>query len=134
MNLLGKREPILYGSDDFGSFFRSLRKRFPEVELSYVQSNSEGELIDALHRAGETVDGVALNPGAYTHTSIAVADAVQAIDIPVVEVHISNVFARETFRRKSFVSPVATGVIAGMGLEGYGLAVRYLADFGAADL
>ena len=128
LNLLGKREPILYGSDDFESFFRSLQQRFAEVDLSYVQSNSEGDLMDAIHRGGETVDGIVLNPAAYTHTSIAIADAVRAVDVPVIEVHISNVFAREGFRRKSFVSPVAAGVIVGMGPEGYALAVRYLAD------
>lgn len=126
LNLLGKREPLLYGAESFEDYFDRLRSRFPETELSYVQGNSEGELIDALHRAGEQVEGVVLNPGAYTHSSIAIADAVRAIEIPVVEVHISNVFAREAFRHKSFVSPVARGVIAGMGLKGYDAAIGFL--------
>ena len=126
LNLLGKREPLLYGEVDFTSFLETLKERHPGVGLTYVQSGSEGDLIEALHRAGDTADGVVLNPGAYSHTSIAIADAVRAVEIPVVEVHISNIYARESFRHKSFVSPVAKGVLAGFGLEGYALAIAFL--------
>ncbi|MEM6878243.1 MAG: type II 3-dehydroquinate dehydratase [Bacteroidota bacterium] len=127
LNLLGKREPEIYGDDTFEDFMLHLRGRFvdDEVELSYFQSNHEGELIDKLHEIGFAYDGIILNAGAYTHTSIALADAVAAIEAPVIEVHISNVHARETFRHKSYISAVAEGVIVGLGLRGYELAVSY---------
>ena len=125
LNLLGTREPEVYGSQTFGQYFEQLKGIFPEVEFSYFQSNIEGELIDALQRAGFSADGILLNPGGYTHTSVAIGDAIAAIRAPVIEVHISNVHAREEFRRLSHVSGKAKGTIAGLGLKGYELAVRY---------
>lgn len=127
LNLLGKREPGVYGAQDFDSFFESLKSVFPDIEFSYFQSNVEGELINELQRAGFTVNGIILNPGGYTHTSVAIGDAIAAINSPVVEVHISNVHAREDFRKISHVSAKAKGTICGLGLKGYELAVRYLA-------
>lgn len=124
LNLLGKREPNIYGNTDFQSYFKSLREKFPETELDYFQSNIEGELIDKLQQADGSFDGVILNAAAYTHTSVGIGDAVKAISVPVVEVHISNVASREEFRHTSFISPFARGVIFGFGLEGYDLAVR----------
>lgn len=129
LNLLGKREPILYGHQDFSSVLADLKTQFPQFELEYVQTNGEEALVEALHRAGETQDGVVLNPAAYTHTSLAVGDAVAAIDIPLVEVHISNVAARESFRQKSFVSKYAAGVIQGFGIDSYRLALAYFSRF-----
>lgn len=127
LNLLGKREPILYGSEDFSAVFARLKKAFPETELIYVQSNSEEEIIIAIQESEvEGVTGIVLNPAAFSHSSIAVADAVAAIDIPVAEVHISNVYAREGFRQNSYVSRFAKGVITGFGVEGYHLAIDYL--------
>lgn len=125
LNLLGKREPDVYGSQSFEQFFAGLRQLFPDVQFDYFQSNIEGELIDALQKAGFTADGIILNPGGYTHTSVAIGDAIAAIRTPVIEVHISNVHAREEFRRLSHVSAKARGTIAGLGLRGYELAVRY---------
>lgn len=126
LNLLGKREPELYGKQDFDSYFSRLQFALKRVELSRFQSNSEAELIDALQKAPQDYEGLVLNAAAYTHTSIALADAVRAIDIPVVEVHISNVFRREEFRHKSYIAPYAKGVIAGFGLKSYELAVKSL--------
>ncbi len=127
LNLLGKREPILYGSESFESFFEALQKLFPKGKLRYEQTNSESEMIDVIHKAADSgVAGIVLNPAAYSHSSIAVGDAVAAVDVPVVEVHISNVFGRETHRQHSYVSKYAAGVIVGFGLEGYRLAVDYL--------
>ncbi len=126
LNLLGRREPEIYGSDSFESFFTTLQESFPQVKLEYFQSNHEGALLDKLHEAGFSVDGIVLNAGALTHTSIALADAVAAIPAPVVEVHISNVHKRESFRHHSFISAVAAGLIVGLGLDGYRLAVDYL--------
>lgn len=126
LNLLGRREPEIYGSDSFESFFTALQESFPRVKLEYFQSNHEGALLDKLHEAGFSVDGIVLNAGALTHTSIALADAVAAIPAPVVEVHISNVHKRESFRHHSFISAVAAGLIVGLGLDGYRLAVDYL--------
>lgn len=128
LNLLGKREPGVYGSQDFDSYFASLQQAFPDIEFSYFQSNLEGELINELQRTGFTVNGIILNPGGYTHTSVAIGDAIAAITSPVVEVHISNVHAREEFRRISHVSAKARGTICGLGLKGYELAVRFLKD------
>lgn len=126
LNLLGKREPDIYGNIGFDEYLELLRKSFPDVGIEYFQSNVEGEIINALHQYGFDGDGIVLNPGAYTHTSIAIGDAVAAIKTPVVEVHISNVQAREDFRKTSFVAAKCKGTIAGLGLKGYELAVRYL--------
>lgn len=126
LNLLGKREPDVYGSEGFDSFFAQLQKEFVEVELSYFQSNIEGELINAIQEAGNTADGIILNPAGYTHTSVAIGDAIAAIKVPVVEVHISNIHAREEFRKLSHVSAKAKGTIAGLGLDGYKLALQFL--------
>ncbi len=127
LNLLGRREPEIYGEDTFEDFFLILQGKFidNDVELTYFQSNHEGELIDKLHETGFDYDGIVLNAGAYTHTSIAIADAIKAIKTPVVEVHISNVHQRETFRQHSYISAVAEGIIVGFGLRGYELAVQY---------
>lgn len=125
LNLLGKREPDIYGNQDFEAFFRDLQLQFKNVELSYYQSNIEGELIDKIHEAEDIgFEGIILNAAAYTHTSIALADAIAAISLPVVEVHISNVFAREDFRKKSFIAAVAVGSISGFGLKSYQLAIQ----------
>ena len=126
LNLLGKREPTIYGQQSFLSYFESLQSKFPEFKLSYFQSNHEGELIDYLHNWEDKVDGIVFNPGAYTHTSVAIADAVSGISTPVVEVHISNVHAREAFRVHSYMSPVCAGTLSGFGISGYELAVRAL--------
>lgn len=125
LNLLGRREPHLYGDRSFEEFFQELQQAFPDVVLSYFQSNHEGVLLDKLHEAGFSSDGIVLNAGALTHTSIALADAVAAISAPVVEVHISNVHQREAFRHHSFIAEKAIGSIVGLGLEGYRLAVDY---------
>jgi 3-dehydroquinate dehydratase-2 len=127
LNLLGKREPGIYGSQSFEEFFRHLEEKFAGLELSYYQSNVEGDLINELHRVGFDADGVVMNPGGYTHTSVAIADAISAITAPVVEVHISNIYAREEFRKQSVVSSKCKGSISGLGLKGYELAVNYFA-------
>lgn len=124
LNLLGTRETTIYGTTTFDSFFEMLQKKYPGVELSYYQSNIEGELIDCLQEAGFSYDGIVLNAGAYTHTSVGIGDTVKAIDCPVVEVHISNTFSREDFRHKSYISAGAKGVIVGFGLESYQLAIE----------
>jgi len=124
LNLLGKREPKIYGSQTFDQYFKELQLRFKNVELAYYQSNIEGELIDKLHEVGFDFDGIILNAAAYTHTSVGIGDAIKGIETPVVEVHISNVHAREYFRHKSFISPNAKGVIFGFGLKGYDLAIH----------
>jgi len=126
LNLLGKREPEIYGSTSFEEYLATLKKAFPTVELSYFQSNIEGEIIDKLHETGFSYDGIILNAGAYTHTSIAIADAVASIKTPVIEVHISNVFAREKYRHHSFISKHCAGVIVGFGLSSYRLAINSL--------
>lgn len=127
LNLLGRREPEVYGTATLADLEADLRARFPDVDLVFVQSNHEGALVDALHAAmDDGTRGVVLNPGAYTHTSVALRDAVAACGLPVVEVHLSNVHAREAFRRRSLVAPVCAGQIAGLGAAGYALAVRYL--------
>jgi len=125
LNLLGLREPEIYGSQTFEHYYDSLRVRYPEVEFSYFQSNVEGELINELQRVGYSADGIIINPGGYTHTSVAIGDAIAAIPAPVIEVHISNVHAREEFRRLSHVSAKAKGTIAGLGMKGYELALRW---------
>jgi len=124
LNLLGTREPEVYGSKTFDAYLAELKLLFPAVEFSYFQSNVEGELINELQRVGFTYDGIIINPGGYTHTSVAIGDAIAAITTPVVEVHISNVHAREEFRKLSHVSAKARGTIMGLGLKGYELAVR----------
>ncbi|MCB0531061.1 MAG: type II 3-dehydroquinate dehydratase [Lewinellaceae bacterium] len=126
LNLLGSREPEIYGSQNFETYFNELRSRFSGIHLEYVQSNHEGAILDHLHNAGTAADGIVLNAGAYSHTSIAIADAVAAIQTPVVEVHISNVHARETFRHHSYLSAKCVGSIVGLGLEGYALAISFL--------
>lgn len=126
LNLLGKREPEVYGHQSFDEFFDMLRTEFPHVELTYFQSNHEGALLDKLHEAGFQNDGIIINAGALTHTSIALADAIAAIPAPVIEVHISNVYRRETFRHHSFLTPKCVGSIVGLGLDGYRLAVLWL--------
>ena len=124
LNLLGTREPEVYGSESFESYFETLQNQFNTMQLSYYQSNIEGELISKLQEVGFTYDGIIINAGAYTHTSIGIADAIKAITTPVVEVHISNTFSRETFRHQSFISPYAKGVIIGFGLKSYALALQ----------
>lgn len=124
LNLLGKREPEVYGTLTFEEYYKSLREKYPDVELSYFQSNSEGTLIDKIHEVGFEYDGIIMNAGAYTHTSIAIADAISGVTTPVVEVHISNVHARESFRHKSYLSNVCKGVILGFGLKSYDLGIE----------
>ena len=125
LNLLGIREPEIYGTQGFDAFFEQLQAEFPEHEISYFQSNVEGELINNLQAVGFSADGIILNAGAYTHTSIAIGDAVAAIKTPVIEVHISNVHAREDFRKISHVSAKSVGSIVGLGLKGYALATEW---------
>ena len=124
LNLLGKREPEIYGSQTFEDYFNTLKTRYPMVSLDYFQSNIEGELIDKIQTVGFNYDGIILNAAAYTHTSIGIGDAVKAISTPVIEVHISNTFARESFRHQSFISPNARGIIIGFGMKSYELAVQ----------
>ncbi|QZK90995.1 3-dehydroquinate dehydratase [Flavobacterium sp. CHNK8] len=123
LNLLGKREPEVYGNQTFEDYFNTLKERFPAINFSYYQSNIEGELIDKIQEFGFSFDGIILNAGAYTHTSIGIGDAVKAITTPVIEVHISNTFSRESFRHQSYISGNAKGVILGFGLQSYDLAV-----------
>ncbi|MCW3806270.1 type II 3-dehydroquinate dehydratase [Plebeiibacterium marinum] len=124
LNLLGKREVNIYGNQSFDDYFIKIQKKYPEIDMEYYQSNSEGKIIDKIHETGFDFDGIILNAGAYTHTSVAIADAISGITTPVVEVHISNVFKRESFRHHSFISPVCKGTIAGFGLKSYDLAVE----------
>ncbi len=142
LNLLGRREPGIYGAETFEGYLDQLRSRFADIEIEYFQSNVEGDIVDRLHQAyfgseanlnsslthpkGHKVDGIVLNAGAYTHTSVAIHDAIRAIRIPVIEVHISNVHQREEFRHHSFISPAASGIIVGFGIDGYRLAVEGL--------
>ena len=126
LNLLGAREPEVYGTETFETYLEKLKIIFPAVDFEYFQSNVEGELVTALQKAGFSVDGIILNPGAYTHTSIAIGDSVAAINSKVIEVHISNIFGREEFRKHSYVSAKCVGVISGLGLKGYELAVNFL--------
>lgn len=126
LNLLGKREPETYGKQSFEEYFSQLKSRFPDVELHYYQSNVEGELINKLHEVGFSFDGIILNAGAYTHSSVAIHDAIAAIKTKVVEVHISNVYAREEFRHKSLITSKCIGLITGFGLEGYAMGIQYI--------
>jgi 3-dehydroquinate dehydratase-2 len=124
LNLLGKRETSIYGNQDFDSFFNELKSQFPTLQLTYFQSNVEGEIINKLQEVGFSYDGIILNAGAYTHTSVAIGDCIKAITSPVIEVHISNTFSRETFRHQSYISSNAKGVIVGFGLQSYTLAIQ----------
>lgn len=146
LNLLGRREPGIYGAQTFEDFLSSLREAYPTTEIGYYQSNHEGDIVDAIHAAGygkdaniygldteelealdaQRYDGIVLNAGAYTHTSVAIHDAIKAVKIPVIEVHISNVHQREEFRHHSFISPAASGIIVGFGIDGYRLAIEGL--------
>ena len=124
LNLLGKREPEIYGSQTFEDYFSNLKLKFSSIELSYYQSNIEGELIDKIQEVGFSFDGIIINAAAYTHTSIGIGDAIKAISTPVIEVHISNTFSREEFRHQSFISPNAKGIVIGFGLKSYELALQ----------
>lgn len=126
LNLLGSRETAIYGTQTFDSYLQTLRERFAAIDIQYYQSNVEGELINYMHSCMDNTKGIVLNAGAYTHTSIALADAVAAIGIPVIEVHISNILAREDYRKTSFIAAKCKGSISGLDLEGYALAVQYL--------
>jgi 3-dehydroquinate dehydratase-2 len=128
LNLLGKRETDIYGKKSFDIFLEEVKKKFPKINFSYFQSNVEGELVNELQRVGFDHDGIILNPGGYTHTSVAIGDAIAAIKTPVIEVHISNVHAREDFRKLSHVSGKAVGSIFGLGLKGYELAVEWFSN------
>lgn len=124
LNLLGKREPGVYGNQSFEDYFQVLKNKYPEATLEYFQSNHEGALIDKIHETGFSYDGIVLNAGAYTHTSVAIADAIRAVTTPVVEVHISNIHKREAFRHNSFLSEACKGCIVGFGLDSYRLAIE----------
>lgn len=126
LNLLGKRETSIYGQQDFESYFKSLQLLYPDIELAYFQHNVEGELVNKLHEVGFEFDGIVINMGAYTHTSVAIADAIAGIQTPVVEVHISNIYARESFRHESLSGKNCVGVMTGFGLNGYRLAIEHL--------
>jgi 3-dehydroquinate dehydratase-2 len=126
LNLVGKREPEMYGHRSMDDFMEALKNKYADQEIDYFQSNVEGELINELQRVGFSADSILLNAGAYTHTSIAIADAVKAIASPVIEIHLSNIFAREEFRKQSFLSPVCKAIISGFGLKGYELAIESL--------
>lgn len=128
LNLLGKRETSIYGNQSFEEFYEALKKRFPSLELYYYQSNMEGEIVNKLHETGFSFDGIILNAGAYTHTSVAIHDAIAGIKTPVIEVHISNVYSREEFRHKSLITSKCVGLLTGFGLEGYALAISYFVN------
>ncbi len=127
LNLLGKREPDVYGNTSFEVYFSQLQQRFGNCELSYFQSNHEGAIIDKIHEVGFSYDGIVLNAGAYTHTSVAIHDAIKAVTTPVIEVHISNIHTREEFRHKSMIAAACKGSVVGLGLTSYDLAISYLA-------
>ena len=126
LNLLGRREPSVYGSESFEDYLAVLRSAYPDVEIAYYQSNVEGELVNKLQEVGFSCDGIVLNAGAYTHTSVALHDCIRAIDVPVVEVHISNIYAREDFRHTSLISAACAGVVCGFGMDSYRLALEAL--------
>ncbi len=128
LNLLGKRETDIYGNESFDTYLLQLKAKFPAIDITFFQSNVEGELVNELQRVGFDHDGIILNPGGYTHTSVAIGDAVAAITTPVIEVHISNIFGREEFRKLSHVSAKAKAVVSGLGLKGYELAIRYFVN------
>ena len=129
LNLLGKREPTVYGNQTFEAYLQELKNQFPSLQLDYYQSNIEGELIDKLHEVGFSYDGIVLNAGAYTHTSIAIADAIRSITTPVLEVHISNVFKREAYRHHSYLSDACKGCIVGFGMDSYRLGIDAILHF-----
>jgi 3-dehydroquinate dehydratase-2 len=129
LNLLGTREPQIYGQERFEDYLATLHARFPGIDILYYQSNVEGELINYLHSCMDRVDAIVLNAGGYTHTSIALADAIVAINIPVIEVHVSNVLAREDYRKTSFIAARCKGSISGLGLDGYALAIQYFSSY-----
>lgn len=133
LNLLGVREPDTYGNQSFAAYMDELRKRYPDVQLHYFQSNVEGEIINQIHESGFGCDGIVLNAGGYTHTSVAIRDAIKAVPAPVLEVHISNVYSREEFRHQSMISAVCAGVIAGFGLDSYRLAVEAVKEINKTD-
>lgn len=124
LNLLGKRETSIYGNQSFEDYFEELKSKYKDIDLDYYQSNIEGELIDKLHEVGFSYDGIILNAGAYTHTSVGIGDAIKGINTPAVEVHISNTFSRESFRHESYISPNVKGVVLGFGLKSYELALK----------
>src|SRR6187551_3643027 len=128
LNLLGKREPSVYGTQSFEDFFTTLKSRFASIDLHYYQSNVEGELINKIHEVGFSFDGIIINAGAYTHTSVAIHDAIGGIKTPVVEVHISNIHARESFRHTSLITSKCAGMLTGFGLEGYAMAIKYFTE------
>ena len=128
LNLLGKREPEVYGSQSFDAYFELLKQKYSSIELDYFQSNIEGEIIDKIHETGFVYDGIVLNAGAYTHTSVAIGDAIKAITTPVIEVHISNVYSREEFRHLSYISSSCVGQISGFGMNSYSLAILALIE------
>lgn len=125
LNLLGKREPDVYGNTSFEEYFEKLKTTFPQVELEYYQSNVEGEMINKIHEVGFTYDAILLNAGGYTHTSVAISDAIAGVTTPTLEVHISNIYKREEFRHKSIISKSCVGMISGLGLKGYELGILY---------
>ena len=125
LNLLGKREPEIYGNKSFVDFFERIKEKYASIDMAYYQSNVEGELINKIHEVGFEYDGILLNAGGYTHTSVAISDAVAAVNTPVLEVHISNIYKREEFRHKSIISKECVGMIAGLGLDGYELGIQY---------
>lgn len=128
LNLLGKREPTIYGNTSFEEYFEVLKSKHGNISMEYRQSNHEGTLVDIIHEVGFDYDGIILNAGAYTHTSVAIADAIAGVETPVIEVHISNVHAREAFRHKSYMAKNCVGTIAGLGLKGYELALKYFIE------
>jgi len=130
LNLTGIRETDIYGKIRFDDYLLTIKKKYPNINFIYFQSNSEGEIIDTLHKHGFSVTGIIINAGAYSHTSLAISDAISAIEVPVVEVHISNVFKREQIRSQSFISPVSSGIISGFGLDSYRLAIEALLEIG----
>ena len=133
LNLLGKRETEIYGTDSFEDFFEKMKSLYPKVDLFYYQSNSEGEIIDFLQKTGFSSDGIILNAGAYTHTSLAIADAIASIPAMIIEVHISNIYKREDFRHHSFLAAKCTGVIAGFGLDSYRMAIEFFVNIHKKD-
>ena len=128
LNLLGKREKDIYGHQDFESYFDALKSKFPSVDLEHFQSNHEGALIDKIHKVGFSYDGIIINGAGFTHTSVALRDAIAAVTTPAIEVHISNIGARESFRKHSYLTAVCTGIISGLGLEGYALGIQYFSN------
>lgn len=132
LNLLGVREKSIYGEKSFEEFLSELRPGFPGIQIDYFQSNVEGEIINKLHETGFSYDAILLNAGGYTHTSVAIGDAVKSIQTPVIEIHISNVFAREDYRKHSFITPAALGVIAGFGLDSYTMAIKFISNLPVA--